>query len=311
MVKYTKKVSSILFMRAGKTEEIMDGYNNDYIKFTCPANWIDYALKYGNEIIGDMYDCSFANTREKYNCCVQRLTDRDGILMMDEILTLKDNRTAFYHHYYKHKISKPTLCYYTFKYDIWNNEYKHRGLQNDEWLYGDLDQYLKGMGFNEEEASYLFIHDTRGFINELKKTIVDAVYKSKDRLSDEGFSDEFDKNRSINMDDINYGRHCRNEVFIDNDKDNDDVIFWKLPEYAWQSEFRITIQNIHFTQNIRDDMEGYNYAENELKVYIPNLKKYASVVSAAKAHSVVFRNFDETKRTFEWNVAKDRNREIQ
>lgn len=58
-------------------------------------------------------------------------------------------------------------------------------------------------------------------------------------------------------------------------------------------------------------MEGYNYAENELKVYIPNLKKYASVVSAAKAHSVVFRNFDETKRTFEWNVAKDRNREIQ
>ena len=54
MKQYTKEVRSILFMRAGKTEEIMDSYKNNYLKFGCPANWINYALKCENDTIGDV-----------------------------------------------------------------------------------------------------------------------------------------------------------------------------------------------------------------------------------------------------------------
>lgn len=293
MVKYTKKVSSILFMRAGKTEEIMDGYKNNYLKFGCPANWINYALKCANDTIGDVCECVFANVKDN-DPRINSLTDKYGKPMGDHLLILNNEKTHTSLLRYVPIILRPTMCFYSFKYELLYNEYKIRQLRDEQYLEFYLDEYLEFIGLNEENTSFLFITNTDGFIQDLKKAVPKAVENNRKNLTSKRFYEEFVSHKPIAVDYINYHKHKRNELFFDN-PDSEEVSFWKFPEYEDQSEIRFVIPRINFKQDINNNMDGYDYKQNELNVYLPNFKSYAQVFLAKEVYSLLFNNFYKDK----------------
>ena len=54
--------SSGIMLRVGKTEEIEKQYNEGYLRFSCPANWINYA-KIQPPGIADKYEAVFAHVK--------------------------------------------------------------------------------------------------------------------------------------------------------------------------------------------------------------------------------------------------------
>ena len=54
--------SSGIMLRIGKTEEIEKQYNEGYLRFSCPANWINYA-KIQPPGIADKYEAVFAHVK--------------------------------------------------------------------------------------------------------------------------------------------------------------------------------------------------------------------------------------------------------
>ena len=54
--------SSGIMIRVGKTEEMEKQYNEGYLRFSCPANWINYA-KIQPPGIADKFEAVFAHVK--------------------------------------------------------------------------------------------------------------------------------------------------------------------------------------------------------------------------------------------------------
>ena len=304
MVKYDRSINAFLFMRVGKTADIMDSYKNDYIKFTCPANWIHYAISQRNGTIGDPYECSFANVRED-DPRIDNLTDAHGRPMGNHLLVLNNKNTHTSLLCYLPVILRPTICLYSFNYDELYNKYESIGPYKDKWIKYSLDKYRSSIGYNEDEASFLFIHDPINFVRELIDLIPKTVKENADILTDERFDSSNNAIQSLDVNNVNYHIHQANELFFDNPR-TPDVMYWKLPKFEWQSEIRLTMINTNFKQGNVNGIEKYDYKQNELKVYFPNFKNYATVYSAKDAHSLKFNNFKKKDRLVDFTVLPEK-----
>ena len=59
MKKFT--TDTFFLMRVDSPENIDRDFYQNRLTFSCPANWLDYALKQNDETIGDRYECIFAH----------------------------------------------------------------------------------------------------------------------------------------------------------------------------------------------------------------------------------------------------------
>ena len=168
-----------------------------------------------------------------------------------------------------------------------SSERIRKGIKNaDDLLAFDLDLYCEMMECKPEESSYLFILDPVRFIEELKLSIPKAVEANYAKLTDERFYSAFNPKDAVLLRNVDYSRHNKSELFYDN-PGNCEEIFWKMPEYAFQSEVRIIIPNINFQQAFCYP-QPYDATENSLIINLPHLKEYAKVFPASEAHTLLF-----------------------
>ena len=297
MEKATSRINATLFFRVGTTNDVKALFDANQIRFGCPANWIDSAFRGKNQTIGDYAECVFAHL-SKTDPRVNSQTDVMGKPMGDNLLITVNSKGNDCWLSYMPTILTPTLCFYSVH--IEEERTRHRKKNSDDILAFSLDRYCDAMQCKQKESSFLFIIHPEQFIEELKVEIPNAVEANRSKLTSERFYGDYNANDSLFYRDIDYLRHSRDELFYDNPGKSEEI-FWKMPEYAYQSEVRLIIPNINFQQGF-GYANPYDSRENSLLVNLPHLKDYAKVFSASDAHWLVFDNFDDSHGTMDFSI---------
>lgn len=159
------------------------------------------------------------------------------------------------------------------------------------------------MGYKEEDASFLFITQPKRFLEELKAAIPQAVKNNTNKHTDQRFYGAFNPDEPVFSNTVDYSRHKSSELFYDNPGSFEEM-FWKMPDYDYQSEVRIIIPNINFQQTF--DADNYDKYENSLLVELPYVKEYAKVYPAKDAHTLIFENFDDRQGTMDFSISPKR-----
>ena len=94
------------------------------------------------------------------------------------------------------------------------NKYESIGPDKDKWIKYSLDKYRSSIGYNEDEASFLFIHDPINFVRELIDLIPKTVKENADILTDERFDSSNNAIQSLDVNNVNYHIHQANELFF-------------------------------------------------------------------------------------------------
>lgn len=282
---YSETRTSIL-MRVSSQKRIQEWYETKTLQFGCAANWIDYAFKDKTNPTGDFFECIFAHTTMD-DPRIYKMTDAKGEPMGDNLLITVNKTDNSCLLRFEPTILMPVLCLYSF--DVPTILAAEDDGSKTRCMIFNLDKYRKAMGYPEKGTSFLFITDPISFVEDLRYAIPDAVKHNQENLTSERFYGHFNPNEPFFCKGINYHRHQKNELFFDQPETSEDL-FWKLPEYEWQSEMRIAIPNINFKQAFDPQNQPYDYKKNTLAVYLPNFHKYARVFSANDAHSLLFNN---------------------
>lgn len=259
--------SSILF-RLDNLKTLKNNYENNQIEFSCPANWIDYFNK--NKAIGDV--------REGALACFQSMEDVKRYLGNEYVkgknkYIVEDQKCFFC--YQQDFILIPTICFYSI--ETKSNDFK------DDILYRfDLANYEKNLFNDNNEKGLFLITNYKLFINDVKDAVDEILKKNcYDNIAKQDFYTVSNKNQkayfsesknAILYKDVEYKK--LGQFFINKNCVNN--IFIKDSNYSWQSEFRITIPNLRFLQNLTD---GYMYEKNKLSVKLKNLHEYSEVIS--------------------------------
>lgn len=279
----TNSVNTLLLMRVDKTERIMDCYRGQYLRFGCPLNWIIYAAQTGSESVGDWNECIFAQLPVG-DPRLNNQVDSRGLPMRDNLLECDNPINGLRTLRYYPIILKPTLCFFSFRYDelLSQVDPSHGSVEFS------LEKYCTDMGYKTEEISFLFVEDPNALQEELKKEIPIAV-KDNMALSSEEFYKGFDAANPLSGQDVIYGLHKENDIFCDK---AEITPFWKFARYKYQSELRFTVNHLHFKNRESSNSEGRN-----LIVPVPHLQEYAKVIAGRDVKKIRFYNFDNEKRT--------------
>lgn len=283
----TNSVNTLLLMRVDRTKKIMDCYRGQYLRFSCPLNWIIYAAQKDDKSVGDWNECIFAQLPVG-DPRLNNQVDSRGLPMRDNLLECDNPINGLRTLRYYPIILKPTLCFFSFRYD--------ELLSQVDPLRGSveysLEKYCIDMGYNPEEISFLLIEDPNALHEELKKGIPIAV-KGNMALSSEGFYKEFDADDPLSGQDVIYDLHKDNDIFCDK---AETTPFWKFARYKYQSELRFTVNHLHFKNRDLGDCK-----ERNLIVQMPHLQEYARVITGRDVKRIRFYNFDDKKRTVQCN----------
>lgn len=299
MGELTSNVTTTLLMRVGPTESIEKNYRDKILTFGCAANWLNYALTKGNQTVGDIFECVFAQTY-KTDTRIHGLTDSRGKPMGNHLLILENTADDSCILRYIPTILVPVLCFYSFNVQKILKELEEKGNQFNDFVF-NLDGYCNGMGYSTETASYLFITDSTRFYRELQMMIPETIENNKTNLTSKRFYGDFNPKKPLFIRDVEYHRHKRNELFWDNPTSMEEL-FWKLPEYEQQSELRCIIPNINFVQSFDVESGRYDYTLNTLDVYLPHLQEYSTVVPASEAHSLYFEKVNGQSLASRFNI---------
>ena len=119
------------FLKVGRTDEILNNFNNNQITFGCPANWLDYARKEKNPSVGDILESVYA-------CCP--ISEKELHINQEQReYTIIGNASADSCYLYKQStILTPALCFMSFKNE---DEYKNKCFFNINEYIGRM-QYL-------------------------------------------------------------------------------------------------------------------------------------------------------------------------
>lgn len=283
MSEKTCNVTTTLLMRIGQTSKIEECYDTKTLQFSCAANWFDYAMKKGNKTTGDIFECVFAHL-PKGDPRINGVTDFRGKPMGSHLLIAENKTDGSALLRLIPTILTPATCFFTFNVEQIFQE-MNQTTPFTSWFAFDLDRYRNSMEYRAEDSSYLFIKDPFAFFEDLKEAIPQAVAAQKDILTSKRFYEEFDPSKPLLFRNVDYNMYTETSPFYDY-RENREELFWKLPEYAWQSELRIAIPNINFSQDYFP--EEYDYKKNILNIHLPHFQEYSLVFSAKEAHSLYF-----------------------
>lgn len=250
------------FLKVGRTDEILNNFNNNQITFGCPANWLDYARKEKNPSVGDILESVYA-------CCP--ISEKELHINQEQReYTIIGNASADSCYLYKQStILTPALCFMSFKNE---DEYKNKCFFN-------INEYIGRMQYLLEEASILIIKDVKTFHNELNEQVPTALSNSKNVI----FKKPYDYT-PVRMQHVDYDFYEK-YPFFDISNNTNDEMFYKRKRYSYQSEVRIILNGTNYTQKYNTN--DYDFKKNQLAVSLPNLKKYARVVSATEINGFI------------------------
>lgn len=283
MSEKTYNVTTSLLMRVGHTSKIKECYDTKTLQFSCAANWLDYAMKKGNKTTGDIFECVFAHL-PKGDPRIYGVTDFRGNPMGDHLLIAENKTDGSALLRLIPTILTPATCFFTFNVEQIFQE-MNRTPPSASWFTFDLDRYRTSMEYGAEDSSYLFIKNPSAFFDDLKEAIPRTAAAQKDILTSKRFYGDFDPSKPLLFRNVDYNMYTKTSPFYDY-RENREELFWKLPEYSWQSELRIAIPYINFSQDYFP--EEYDYKKNILNVHLPHFREYSLVYSAKEAHSLYF-----------------------
>ena len=299
MSKPKTSIRMSLLLRVGSNQAIERCYHKKTLTFSCAANWLDYALKHNDQATGDFFECAFAHV-PKDDPRIAEIRAADGKPMGNNLLILENKKDNSCILRYVPAILMPAVSFYSFHpIDIIKRN-QSLSIENSEkqpYITFSLDKYRSSMGYKPENASYLLINNVREFIDELKERIPIAVDENKENLTSKRFFIKYNPKETILCKDVNYKAYKRNEVFFC-PNNNLNEMFWKLPEYEWQSEVRMVIPHMNFVQSY--DFISYDYQINTLDVFLPKFQTYASIFPAKKVHTIFFDQFNETELSYNY-----------
>ena len=84
MSRICSTVSSTVLFKVGNTDELKESYKKKCLCFSCPANWMDKAIRSKEHSIGDYLECAFARMRNN-DPELDKLTKQYG----DNLLIMK------------------------------------------------------------------------------------------------------------------------------------------------------------------------------------------------------------------------------
>lgn len=273
-----------ILLRVGKNAEIEKLYSERQISFSCAANWIDYAIKTQNNSVGDILEGVFGRTSFPFDD--NSLTNRQGEKYGENLLITPYGDQSHCYLRYMPTILMPIFCFYGV--DV---EKAIKG--NKSSILFSFDGYAKAMKYNTHEASIWLIKDMTAFESDLRKGIIESVTNHlHDILTSEGFTSNFHAATPYVGEFVNYQKYNYDTDFIDN-SGNLSALLCKSKRYAYQSEFRFILNNIHFSQKF--SVENYDYSLNQLPVSLPNIEKYSNIYNLEQ-HSGILLSYLDNER---------------
>lgn len=266
-------------IRVDKTETIKSQFDENYVAFGCPANWIDYAKKQADGI-ADKYEgiCGHVNKNDPR---LSMICD-DGIPlnMFRSLWNEEGPNDTVYVRYIFHCLT-PTLCFYSV---LVKEDLKRKRERIDICL----KDYYSSLGLDQEECSILVIFDVDRFFSELRQQIPYALMNNRN-IDLSGF----DSNCVLLAEMVKYTLNLDEEFFnIRSLKD----IYRKLPKYSPQNEARLIIPDAHFRA---DPVYNTNaYRENRLIVNVPKLKEYSVLLDAKSVNYILCGDYSKENNDF-------------
>lgn len=280
-------LSTGILIRIGKTDEIMTQFNDGFIEFGCPANWITYAKN----------DCS--GIADKYEAIIGHVHNDDPRLSVlgDDGIPLNMFRSLWmddcgdgkvFVRYLIHCLI-PTLCLFS----IPVNRLAKNRINSNDVLSVDFRLFKEAYGIKEErEYSVIIFPNPKLFFEDIRRRLVESV--SKCNIIDKTY---FTNEISILASMVNYDLDIEKDFF---EISAYDELFRKRPIYSNQSEARIIIPDVHF---ICDPVyNAMSYLSNKMKVYVNDIKKYGFVFRSDKVNRIDFYGFNEACSSYEIGI---------
>ena len=269
-----------VMLRLGKTEEIEKQYNEGYLRFSCAANWINYANTHPDGI-ADKYEGVFAHV--KRNDPRLATPGDDGVLLNSGRSLWNEyceDGTLYVRYVFSCLV--PAICFYSIDVKDAARHFEVGG-KRDKCVMADLRPYYKAMGINRDEYSILAIYNPWSLDEELKREIPKAIRKAAN-IDKHNFQD----------DNPLYGAYVKYDLDIKKEfweLHPYDELFRKRPKFEKQREARLIIPNAPFTRDpvFRPDL----YEDNEMNVPVPNIKSYSKIVLASECNTMAFTNISE------------------
>ena len=275
--------STILFMRLGSTKRIEQCYNTKTLSFGCAANWVDYS-KTGNKVTGDQLECVFAHL--KSGDSRMNVKDSHGIPMGNHLETLYAPETDTCYLRFIPTLLTPAMCFYSF------DSTKVAAINDGKMpIFPHVvsflpDRYLNAMCYEKDTASFLFINDPKKFFEELKEQVSIAIKQNENILTtDRYYHAEGNDDCELFVDKVDYARHSPTDIYYDEPSPSAEL-FWKYPQYQFQSEVRVAILNTNFVWDY--DPQHFKHEQHRLDVYLPHLHEYATIRAAKDLQNIYF-----------------------
>lgn len=272
--------SSGIMIRLGKTEEIEKQYNEGYLRFSCPANWVNYA-RLQPPGVADRFEAVFAHVK-KDDPWFGMICDDGYPLNYARSLWNDYEPDGTVYARYVFSALVPAVCFFSIN---MKDATRHFGIKGNSSMYlsADLDPYYEALKITPMDYSMLVIRFPWMLVEELRREIPQVVLGAKNVDSR-----EFQTDNPLAIRYVHYDLDINKEFWELNPYDE---LFRKRPEFQNQREARIIIPNASFTRDpvFQPDM----YYDNELNVPLPEIKNYALVVPCSKCNQVVFDQFNE------------------
>ena len=267
-------------LRLGSTEEIEKQFNEGYIRFSCPANWINYA-RHNAPGIADKFEAVFAHVKRDDP---RLATKGDDGVPLNKYRSLWNDEGPDDTLYVRYVFSTlvPAVCFYSI--DI-KDAARHFGINGNSgyWLKTDLQPYYEAMNIVPDKSSVLIIRYPGQFFEELRREIPKAIIGAQNIDKR-----DFQVNNPLAVKYVNYDLDI-DKLFWDLAPYKE--LFRKQPRFKDQREARIIIPNAPFTRDPVYLPELYH--DNEINIPVPNIKTYASICPVSKCKSIQFENFNE------------------
>lgn len=287
-----KNINLTLLLRFEKFENLQKFYQNNFIEFSCAANWIDYAKT--NNKTGYIFECVFAHVDSEFN--ISQLNDSHGNAMGENLFVMIDSKDNSRYLIYEPIILSPIICFFGLSMkDLLKKD------KNSKCFKLNLANYLNEFNYSPEEYGVLLIDKPIDFINEIINQLPNHI-KQNNNLTSERFYCDFNPIEPIDADFVKYDKYNKSDLFFDQDCIGQEI-FWKDCSYSWQNEFRIIIKNINFKQYY--DPQNYDYKNNKLQISLPNLKEYSKIIPLKDIKEFVIYPCFENKRYCKYGFVKN------
>lgn len=276
-------ITSIMLIRVGQTKALLDQYNNSYIKFGCPANWISYNATHNNSTIGDPYECVFARVNKNFP--FKLIKDKRGNPIGRNLLIISSREDDTVYLAFQPTILMPTLCLFNLEPNNIPKAIRDSGAAIDMKILA----HTYGYDCSEQDISFMIIDNPIMFYDELDRVLPKVISKNLDKLTDKYYHQSSRKTRYRTfIKDVTYVDFIKNGKLFYEINDELKELFWKSIEYRDQSERRIVIPNIGFRQRL-EIVDEYDYTKNELIVPLPSFQKYVKVIPLSELGGLCIR----------------------